>query len=76
MYIYIYIHQSKDGRALLKAGTGKIKKTDVMRIYEEDPRFPAQYFIQYLELLERFEIAVSLSGTGRSELYRCRSLFR
>ncbi|XP_033749578.1 leucine-rich repeat serine/threonine-protein kinase 1-like [Pecten maximus] len=44
---------------------GKINVTDVMNRYKNDPRFPDEYIGQYLQLLERFEIALSVDNGRR-----------
>lgn len=44
---------------------GKINVVDVMNRYRKDPKFPDEYIGQYLQLLERFEIALSVDSGRR-----------
>lgn len=44
---------------------GKISKAEVRRIFNEDPRFPDEYVEQYIQLMERFEIALSVDFGGK-----------
>ena len=55
--------QSSQGRELLKRGYGQIRRSEVKSLYLGDPRFPEAFVDQYIELLERFEIAVAVSQT-------------
>ena len=43
---------------------GILKESDMGFIFRDSRRFPSQYFIQYLQLFERFQIALSL-GNGQ-----------
>ena len=43
---------------------GILKESNVAFIFHDNKRFPAKFFQQYLQLLERFEIALSL-GNGQ-----------
>lgn len=43
---------------------GILKESNVAFIFRDNKRFPAKFFQQYLQLLERFEIALSL-GNGQ-----------
>ena len=43
---------------------GILKDSSVAFIFRDSKRFPSQFFQQYLQLLERFEIALSL-GNGQ-----------
>lgn len=43
---------------------GILKESNVAFIFRDNKRFPAKFFHQYLQLLERFEIALSL-GNGQ-----------
>ncbi|XP_060064083.1 leucine-rich repeat serine/threonine-protein kinase 1-like [Ylistrum balloti] len=44
---------------------GKISVADVTKRYMDDPSFPDEYIGQYLQLLERFEIALSVDDGRR-----------
>lgn len=44
---------------------GKISKVEVRRIFSEDTRFPDDYVDQYIQLMERFEIALSVDFGGK-----------
>ncbi|XP_052100513.1 leucine-rich repeat serine/threonine-protein kinase 1-like isoform X2 [Mytilus californianus] len=44
---------------------GKISKVEVRRIFSDDPRFPDDYVDQYIQLMERFEIALSVDFGGK-----------
>lgn len=43
---------------------GILKESNVAFIFRDNRRFPTKYFFQYLQLLERFEIALDL-GNGQ-----------
>lgn len=44
---------------------GILKESNVAFIFHDSRRFPSKYFPQYLQLLERFEIALSLGNHQR-----------
>lgn len=44
---------------------GILKESNVAFIFRDSRRFPSKYFPQYLQLLERFEIALSLGNNQR-----------
>jgi leucine-rich repeat kinase 1 len=44
---------------------GILKESNVAFIFHDSRRFPSKYFPQYLQLLERFEIALSLGNNQR-----------
>ena len=44
---------------------GILKESNVAFIFHDSRRFPSKYFAQYLQLLERFEIALSLGNNQR-----------
>ena len=44
---------------------GILKESNVAFIFRDSRRFPTKYFSQYLQLLERFEIALSLGNNQR-----------
>jgi len=50
----------------LREGQGKIRREDVRRIYvEAGDKFPLDFIDQYIELLERFELAASVNQTKK-----------
>ena len=55
--------QSPYGKLLLTQGKGKISRSEVVRLYNEDDRFPSFLNDQYIKLLERFEIAVAVNNS-------------
>jgi hypothetical protein len=48
----------------LRQGRGKISRHDAERVYIEAGKFPTEFKDQYIELLERFEIAASISQSA------------
>ena len=44
---------------------GILSDTDVAFLFRDTKKFPSQYLKQYLQLLERFEIALSLGDGTR-----------
>ena len=53
-YIYFCIIQERHVRG------GKISMTEVKRLFHEDDKFPDDYIEQYIQLMERFGIALSV----------------
>jgi len=60
--------QSPEGKRLLLQKNGKIGKQTVKKLYEESDRFPNRLIEQYLELLDRFELASS-TNKGKMLVY-------
>ncbi|XP_053405645.1 leucine-rich repeat serine/threonine-protein kinase 1-like isoform X2 [Mercenaria mercenaria] len=59
--ILVHVLISPKGKTHLRQGRGKISRRDAELIYKESAKFPSEFVDQYLELLERFEIAASIS---------------
>ena len=55
--------QAPFGKVLLTQGKGKVSRKEVIRLYNEDERFPTFLNDQYIKLLERFEIAVPVNNS-------------
>ncbi|XP_060551521.1 leucine-rich repeat serine/threonine-protein kinase 1-like [Ruditapes philippinarum] len=62
--ILVFILISPNGKKYLRQGRGKISRHDAERVYIEAGKFPPEFKDQYIELLERFEIAASISQSA------------
>lgn len=60
--ILVKVFTSPYGKLLLTQGKGKVNRNEVIRLYNEDERFPSFLNDQYIKLLERFEIAVPVNN--------------
>ncbi|XP_052278678.1 leucine-rich repeat serine/threonine-protein kinase 1-like isoform X2 [Dreissena polymorpha] len=64
--VLLHLLTSSDGKKLLRHGQGKIRRIDVEEIYTKaKDKFPIEFLNQYLELLERFELAAAISHSKK-----------
>ncbi|XP_052793676.1 leucine-rich repeat serine/threonine-protein kinase 1-like [Mya arenaria] len=64
--ILLHLLISPEGKQLLKIGQGKIHREEVRKVYmNAGDQFPSKFIDQYIELLERFELAASISQTKK-----------